>query len=370
MLFPYDHVPHDMDKIQDYIDFIFLEVWCQAPAGTPFSMSLFNGQSELLDLMLELSASSASGARFFCSHVEDIYGLFSVLQPHQIKQLALWYRSNNDVKGVCANDPAVQVAHYTDVRAGYPELSAMFESFFKNLYSGPFLDLAAVKKRVGDVDAHYRAFVRQNTSGKCPFCGISDMHGMYHNRREAYDHYLPKSLYPFNSINFRNLVPTCHHCNSSYKTIKDPAYSSSTAMGAPQRRRSFYPFGSNDYSINITINVSGPDLLDLSPEDLEIVFEHPLLDEEVSTWLDVYGIEERYKAKCCSDNDGKYWLVQILDEFAKENGSPVDFLHMATCDAAVAPYAQCNFLKSAFLAGVSRTGLFSDTDDDGQYESE
>ncbi len=25
---------------------------------------------------------------------------------------------------------------------------------------------------------------------------------------EAYDHYLPKSLYPFNSINFRNLVPT------------------------------------------------------------------------------------------------------------------------------------------------------------------
>jgi hypothetical protein len=361
MLFPYEYVPHDMDKIQDYIDFVFLEVWCQAPTGEPFSTCLFNAQSELLDLMLELAASSAAGARFFCSHVEEIYRLFSVLQPGQIEQLALWYRSNNDVNGVCANDPAVQVAHYADVRNGYPELSEMLESFFKNLYSGPFLDLAAVKKRVGDVDAHYRAFVSRNTSGKCPFCGISDMQGMYHSRREAYDHYLPKSLYPFNSINFRNLVPTCHHCNSAYKTIRDPAYFSSTATGVPQRRRSFYPYGSKDYSIKITVNINRLDVFQLSPEDLEIVFEHPLLSEEVSTWLDVYGIEERYKAKCCSENDGKYWLIQILDEFAKEDGSTADFLHMATNDAVVAPYAQCNFLKSAFLTGVSRTGLFDDT---------
>ena len=29
-------------------------------------------------------------------------------------------------------------------------------------------------------------------------------------------------------------------------------------------------------------------------------------DEEIETWKDVYGIEERYKAKCCGESDGKY----------------------------------------------------------------
>ena len=38
----------------------------------------------------------------------------------------------------------------------------------------------------------------------CPFCGLGDIKGVHHTKRETYVHYLPKALYPFNSINFRN----------------------------------------------------------------------------------------------------------------------------------------------------------------------
>lgn len=99
------------------------------------------------------------------------------------------------------------------------------------MYSQSLLDLAALRAKIGDIDDHYQTFVQTNKAGKCPFCGINDLLGEYHSKREAYDHYLPKALYPFNSINFRNLVPACHHCNSSYKTSKDPAYTQKTPPG-------------------------------------------------------------------------------------------------------------------------------------------
>ena len=40
MLFPYAYVPHSMEKMQEFIDLIFFEVWCKAPAsGLVYLMS-------------------------------------------------------------------------------------------------------------------------------------------------------------------------------------------------------------------------------------------------------------------------------------------------------------------------------------------
>ena len=38
--------------------------------------------------------------------------------------------------------------------------------------------------------------------------------------------------------------------------------------------------------------------------------------------MDVFGIEKRYKAKPCTKNDGKYWLVQALVECANGGTAP------------------------------------------------
>lgn len=167
--------------------------------------------------------------------------------------------------------------------------------FFKGLYSQSLLDLAALRAKIGDIDDHYQTFVQTNKAGKCPFCGINDLLGEYHSKREAYDHYLPKALYPFNSINFRNLVPACHHCNSSYKTSKDPAYTPKDPARAVQRRTVFYPYKTVPHTIELQVVLHQPDIDKLSPADITLQFGPAAITEELGTWKDVYGIEERYK---------------------------------------------------------------------------
>ena len=51
MLFPYTYVPHSMEKMQEFIVFIFFEVWCKAPAGHPFGFDPFNAKPDLKSVM-------------------------------------------------------------------------------------------------------------------------------------------------------------------------------------------------------------------------------------------------------------------------------------------------------------------------------
>lgn len=353
MLFSYKYVPHEMEKMQEFIDFIFYEVWCKARNNVPYSFELFEGNADLKELIESFHYSDTKGADFFNGHIERIYYFFATLTTSQIDQFRKWYQANNDIEKVCANDPAAHIAHYDDIQLVHPDLSMQLAVFFKKLYSQQLLDLSALREKIGKIDDHYKKFMEANTSGKCPFCGIGDIKGVHHTKREAYDHYLPKSLYPFNSINFRNLVPICHECNSTYKLSKDPINK------AARRRKAFYPYANPDYDIEVSIDFHKLNIDDLTPEDIQLRFWPPALDEEIETWKDIYGIEERYKAKCCSNNDGKYWLTQVFDEWHEDGRSPADFMKTLTRQATRNPYADCNFLKKAFLEGCVRAGLFN-----------
>ncbi|HGW2838616.1 TPA: hypothetical protein ACNPWP_004858, partial [Escherichia coli] len=77
MLFSYIYVPHKMEKMQAFIDFIFYEVWCKARVRGPFCLKLFEANAELYEVMEDFSSSDTQGAVFFYNHVEKIYGLFS-----------------------------------------------------------------------------------------------------------------------------------------------------------------------------------------------------------------------------------------------------------------------------------------------------
>lgn len=359
MLFAYKYVPHQMEKMQSFIDFIFFEVWCKASANGVFTLNLFNGNADLKEVMTAFYYGDTQGGDFFYGHVERIYGLFTVLNPAQTDQFKQWYQANNDIEKVCANDPALRLVRYSDITATHKAICNQLASFFKGLYSQTLLDLVALRSKIGAIDQHYQAFMKINRVGKCPFCGIADLQGEYHSTREAYDHYLPKALYPFNSINFHNLVPACHHCNSSYKTSKDPAFTPKDPAGATHRRKVFYPYAVTHYNIEVTINLATPDVDHLAPTDIQIAFGPAGLNEEIETWKDVYGIEERYKAKCCGESDGKYWLTQVLDEWQEDDRTPEDFLRTLDRQATKKPYADSNFLKKAFLDGCDRAGLFN-----------
>ncbi|UXZ44375.1 HNH endonuclease [Pseudomonas soli] len=341
-----------MEKMQAFIDFIFYEVWCKASARGPFGLHLFDTNSELREVMGAFYYSDAQGADFFYGHVERIYGLFSALTASEVHQFQYWYQGNNDLEKICANDPAAQLVRYADIAVTHKSLGEQLAVFFKGLYSQSLLDLAALRAKIGDIDDHYQAFVSTNKAGKCPFCGIDDIKGDYHSKREAYDHFLPKTHYPFNSINFRNLAPACHECNSTYKLSKDPTRNSAG------RRKAFYPFAVARQTMDIQVVLQHSDIENLKPADVQLQFGPAAINEEIDTWRDVYGIDERYKAKVCGENDGRYWLEQVLDEW-KENGrEPAEFLTTLARQALSRPYADCNFLKRPFLEACRDVGVF------------
>jgi len=358
MLFPYTYVPHQMERIQEFLDFIFLEIWSQAPNTGDFSLNLFNGNDELKNLMERFYWSDTQGGDFFYGHVERIYNLFSQLSAQQIDDIQACYRANNTIDQVCCNQPALEITRYSDIAANFPDLLEQISSFYKGLYSKKILTNGAFKEYVGDIEQHYESFMTQNNVGKCPFCGVTDVLGIYHTKREAYDHYLPKALYPFNSLNFKNLVPTCHYCNSSYKTTRDPAYTPKDPAGEINRRRAFYPYSANAHNININIELTATHVDNISAVDIQISFGPDAISEEIETWKDVYGIEERYKAKCCSNTDGKAWINRVIEERKNYKLSVEDMLQAEIDTAINQPFSDSNFLKKAFLSGCSEAGVF------------
>lgn len=355
MLFPYIYVPHQMERMQTFIGFIFFEVWCKAPIGLAFHPDLFDGDPDLREVMSEFgfSAQAPDRGKAFYKSVKSIYEDFASLPPAQIDQLRQWYRANNEIEKICANDLATSPARYADIKAINQGLAEQLEAFYKGLYAKDLLGLAALRAKVGSVADHYKTFVTTNKSGTCPFCGIADIKGLHQTKREAYDHYLPKSLYPFNSINFRNLAPACHECNSTYKSVKDPAHN------AAGRRKAFYPYAAPGPAIEIGVALRHSDIDRLTPEDITLQFGPAAINEEIDTWKDVYGIEERYKAKLCGESGGQAWLNQMLDEWKELGRDPNDFLATLAWHTQKRPYADCNFLKKALLEAYHTAAILS-----------
>lgn len=364
MLFAYTYVPHQMERMHRFINFIFYQIWCRAPKAGAFSLDLFDASPPLKEVMTSFAYGDTQAGDRFYTQVQAIYESFSSLPRREIAQFKRWHQGNNSLEDVCANGPRVHLARYADIAISHPILSEQLAAFFKGLYSKSLLDLAALRDKIGDIANHYQAFVTTNNSDKCPFCGINDLLGEYHSKREAYDHYLPKALYPFNSINFRNLVPACHHCNSSYKTSKDPNYTPKDPVGAAMRRKVFFPFAKAHPGIDIKVTLPHVDLQKITPAEVTLSFGPAGVAEQIETWKDVYGIEERYRAKLLGV-DGKAWLVEVLDEWrwneqsaGAEGKPPEKYLQDVSRHTEKSPYANGNFLKHSFLQGCKAVGLF------------
>lgn len=360
MLFPYTYVPHKMEKMQEFIDFIFRDVWCMAPANGPFRLELFLGNPDLHEVMENFSITDTRGGDFFNSHVERIYALFAKLKPNEIKRLRDWFDGNNNIESVCANDPLTQIVRYKELEVLHPNLCSQLAAFFKGLYTDTLLERPVLKAKIGDMSEHHKAFVTINRKGRCPFCGLEPIFGRHHSKREAYDHFLPKAHYPFNSINFRNLVPACHHCNSSYKTSKDPAHEpkqpthSSTGN---RRRKIFYPFTTQPHKIEIQVHLRATDVLHLEKDDIDLQFGPHEKSEEIETWREIYGIDEQYKAMLCSE-DAKAWFEENRI-FADLPNQPVSGIEAIRTVAESYPYANANFLRLAFLEACETAGLLA-----------
>jgi hypothetical protein len=346
MLFNYRYVTHNIEKFQSWLDHLVKNVWCRNSGR--FSLDLLH--PDLKDAVEEIAKDKRIKKDYLAGPIRKIDGLIQgQLSAAQRAQLSTWYDNNNDVEALCGNDPQKAPGTYVDIGAINADLAKELKELCDSLFT-EVIQLQAVTSRTAKIDAHYDAFVRENVENKCPYCGYGDIKGQYNSKREAYDHFLPKHTYPFNSVNFKNLAPMCHECNSSYKLQKDPVQH----LNGGRRRKAFYSYATIASGIAIDLTLATSDIDKLCPSDIILTVTAPGRDEEVESWMEVFGIEERYKAKCCGKNDGMVWLTSVIEESENCGLTPQEMLKAKIRVAENKPWNDCNFLKKPFLLACQK----------------
>ncbi|ADB19084.1 conserved hypothetical protein [Pirellula staleyi DSM 6068] len=355
MLFNYRYVNHDIEKFQVWLDHLVKKVWCRN--GGEYSLSLLH--PDLKAVVEEIANDDSLTKDHLDGPIKIIDAIFQdQLDSDQRDQVSQWYDHNNDIEALCGNEPQKMPGTYAEIKSLNNNLESELKKFCKSLFQD-IIHLKAVTSRTAEIDAHYKAFVTANDEGKCPYCGYNDIKGQHHNKREAYDHFLPKGTYPFNSVNFKNLAPMCHECNSSFKLQKNPLRHIDPIHKATggRRRKAFFSFANVAPSITINMTIASAEVDKLIPSDITLTVSSPGRDEELESWMDVFGIEERYKAKICAKNDGKYWLVQAVDECANGRMTPQEIIDKIEQNANSNPWAEVNFLKRPFLKACKEAGV-------------
>ena len=362
MLFPYKQPRHKMRMMHSFITYIFNKVWCRAP-NVEYSIELFKGLPPLYAIMNELyradlvaQDSESSGNKqkegagaFFYHCVNQIFIEFKQLKPEKIQSYKKIFMNNNDVRALCEGrkEPSRYAIKSLDA------LEQKIKAFFSKLYTSQFFELTIVKNQIdSDLKDYYKRFAELNKMPCCPFCGLMPMDSEFDPTREAYDHYLPASKYPFNSVNLKNLTPACYKCNSQNKGANDPLQDKDG-----NRKKAFYSYVADQYPIEVSVRFSSNSQLPKKPEHISIDLSCPGYEEEVQTWDRLYKIRERYIAKCLSSTSD-YWLQRILDEKNNYNQDILDILDTELELSRKHPWHDVNFLKVSFLQACNLSGIF------------
>lgn len=354
MLFPYIYIEHNINNLQLWIDFLFINVWCNADKKRDYSFDLFDKCPELKNIILKEEYKTDPNVReedYITGPIREIYEEFQKLSLLQKKQLKKWYKRSKELEKICNNEKLYNPISKATLSKYSPNLADKIYKFYVKLYEKG-LDLAVIKNQNGNLKKHYDDFVKINSKGICPFCGIDILRSYEMKGHEAYDHYLPKEKYPLYAINFKNLVPTCHDCNSTYKSRDIPILSSNRQ----NKRIAFYPYAKEKIDIKLKIKVDIVDYKFYEHSNISIDFESDCNKEKVKTWKETYDIETRYKDYLTNNSRGKYWLFNYIEEMPPH----IRNWELTNLPKSLEnnPFRGDNFIKVPFLLGCNEAGLF------------
>lgn len=345
MLRPFLFKEHPIQQIEQFMRYLLFEVMFEAPK---------HQGAKLKDII------SKDYKNFFKFHLkkkrlaftvisEKLYAEFQKLSDVQIEMLKKAYHTNNQVEKICGSE--IVPVRFSDLQ---PAFSSKDGKIFLNdlkefceLQYTSCLDLVDFEKTFGSLDKYYKSLVGDDDVCHC--CGIGPVLTENNSPRDAFDHYLSKKKYPFVSVNFKNLLPICHACNSSYKNQKDTLYYINN--GIEVRRKVFFPYyeGEVPYRINIKVHLACCYQMDgISKDKIEFAYECPGYEEEVESWRALYGIDERYRSYCMSKQI-KTKMKELYFRYLKDKRFVLQYLSFSEALSGVdANFLAVPFIKAAF----------------------
>lgn len=240
---------------------------------------------------------------------KNIYNQLKLLNQQNRSKICEQIRVSNNIEDICSG---TFIPTKIDNKSSgiWKDLREFFLDLYKQVLDGSGFN----EKYSTSLRDHFDGFGRLNKIiTKCPFCGIGELKKEEDETRDQYDHFLPKSLYPFSSVNFSNLVPSCKECNSFDVKGEEDTISISTG-------KLFFPYSLNHQSISIEFHISKDDY-ELENIDWQIDFSNAIgQNDEIDSWRAIYSIDSRYqgfvKARIAKWYR-HYWLTVNAKSYSK-----------------------------------------------------
>lgn len=317
---------------QKLIEYLVINVW-----------SVADNKRCQTRLNPELKALSVK-YKWFREQISSIYSVCKSLSEQERDDFKSAFINNNKIEDLCSGD--IQPIPLSTLR---PELVSILIPFFECLYT-KFLGWKLIWKKYGTKKSYYDELILENKFSLCPCCGFGDFKTYYSKGYSPYDHYLPQLHYPFSVINFDNLVPLCHSCNSDYKGSTDIIQNG---------RKVFYPFAANHPKIEVDVNVDKNSLTKLinRVEDKGVFIDKKNItiilnpkDDRIDSWDIIFKIKDRYFNKVADNR------VSWLDDVRKIYRDPD--VRTDTFSAAFDKVVELDsdkylgFLKSGYLKNL------------------
>jgi hypothetical protein len=336
MLRLYTPIEHDIFTLHNLLEKVVCEVWCTACDA--------HCVDKLEQVFKDIYHYTYKGNPLK-DEVERIYDIFKSLTSAVRTQVKEAFKTNNNIELLCNGTDPVYLSALPNV----------VENDIKPLFKWCYETLLEKGKVAGDKKDYYNQLIKHpdNDFDTCPCCGLIDIESAESICREDYDHYLPKSKYPFASVNFTNLVPICNKCNRDRKKADDPI---------EYDRITFYPFSTEVHNIEIKLNYT----VDIYKDDKELNFTDLEINlngqaDKIDTWDWLFDIVTRYEDKVKTFSKRFLNEIKRRHERFQKTDSTWSYLH--TIDELIEDYKfdyydDKKFLKIAFLKALKNDGKF------------
>ena len=222
--------------------------------------------------------------------LKSIYEILKKWEQAKKSEFCRRVRESNDIEAICKriNTP-LKIDDIDKEITNVVDIKKLFADLYKQVLYGD-----NCKKCYGDMQEHFKLFKStENEIFKCPICGLIPQNTK-EEKKEDYDHLLPYSIYPFSSVNFKNLAPICVDCNSDYKEDNDVLDNAG--------KKIFFYYDNTHKGIKVDAKLE-------DENNYEFSFLYSTTDdraEEIESWDNIFGITDRYKKRAKGKADNWY----------------------------------------------------------------